>query len=195
MPSDAEPAFVVSKPTSPYTEMSFGMGIHGYPAISMTQLAALKFCQWLSAQTGHYYRLPTEAEWEYVARAGTQEAYWWGAEPSRDHANYGKDTCCGGAAEGSDIWEYTSPVGSFPANNFNVHDMTGNVAEWVADCFTNYTNSPRDGAAYTPNECEMYTGRGGSWFVSGGHSRSANRFGMPPVWSNNNIGFRVARAL
>ncbi|MFN7922707.1 MAG: SUMF1/EgtB/PvdO family nonheme iron enzyme [Bryobacteraceae bacterium] len=114
----------VSRPTRPYVEMSFGMGLNGFPAISMTQHAANKYAQWLSARTGHFYRLPTEAEWEYACRAGSDAAYSFGAEESKlgEYAWY---------VENSN-GKYQK-VGTKKPNAWGLHDMHGNVMEWTLD--------------------------------------------------------------
>ena len=114
----------VSRPTKPYVEMSFGMGKGDYPAISMTHHAASKYCQWLSAKTGHFYRLPTEAEWEYAARAGTTTAYFFGDDPARL-----KEFAW--TAHNSDF-KYQK-VGRKKANPWGLFDIYGNVMEWCLD--------------------------------------------------------------
>lgn len=98
--------------------------------------------------TSQKYRLLSETEWEYAARGGTTTAYPWGSSPTHDYANYGADDCCSGLASGRDRWLNTSPLGSFPPNAFGLHDMHGNVLQWVQDCFAaSYAGLPRDGSA------------------------------------------------
>ncbi len=150
-------AAAVSSPTPPYVEMSFGMGINGYPAISMTQHAASKFAQWLSAKTGRFYRLPTEAEWEYACRAGSAAAYSFGGDPAQlgEHAWYW---------DNSDA-QY-KPIGARKPNAWGLHDMHGNVWEWTLD-----QHSDRYPAAEGPvtnpwdRAGSLYprVARGGSW--------------------------------
>jgi len=176
MPEEHDMAFVVSKPTAPYTEMSFGMGTDGYPAICMTQHAALKYCQWLSAQTGHFYRLPTEAEWEYACRAGTTTAYSWGDDPEKleEYA-----WCWDNADDGY------QKIGLKKPNPWGLHDMHGNVIEWVMDGYGEYP--PADGVLENPyvkpgENLYPRVARGGSWWDDPEFLRSAARFKSTSEW-------------
>ena len=149
-------AAAVSSPTPPYVEMSFGMGINGYPAISMTQHAASKYAQWLSAKTGRFYRLPTEAEWEYACRAGSELAYSFGSDLAslEEHAWFW---------DNSDA-QYR-PVGTRQPNPWGLHDMHGNVWEWTLDGHAPY--QPSDAPIANPwiRAQSLYprVARGGSW--------------------------------
>ncbi|MEM9645221.1 MAG: formylglycine-generating enzyme family protein [Planctomycetota bacterium] len=193
----------VSQPTPPYTEMSFGMGQRGFPAISMTQHAANKYCQWLSAQTGHFYRLPTEAEWEYACRAGTTGPYSFDVDQMDDHAWY---------YDNSD--DKYHEVGTKQPNPWGLHDMHGNVMEWTADhyredYFDVLGEMPIDPVA-RPVRLYPRTVRGGSWYDDPEQLRSAFRRGSEKAWKAQDpqlptsiwyhtdalwVGFRVVRPM
>ena len=148
----------VSRPTKPYVEMSFGMGKGEFPAISMTQHAANKYCQWLSAKTGQFYRLPTEGEWEYACRAGTTTAYYFGddAAPMKDHAWFGKNS----------EFKYQK-VGRKKPNPWGLHDMYGNVLEWCIDQYSPTTYAQRLDTPADPwvgsTKPYPHVARGGHW--------------------------------
>jgi formylglycine-generating enzyme required for sulfatase activity len=186
--------------------------------VCVTWSDAQDYVRWLSQKTGHQYRLPAEAEWEYAARAGSSTAYPWGADANHENANYGSDECCSGRADGRDKWVGTSPVGAFPANAFGLYDMHGNVLQWVQDCFAvSYSGLATDGSAYEVNEklklsgdlaeisgsnsCSYRMLRGGDWGDPKRMIRSAFRnFAPPPGFTlekyrSSGVGFRVARAI
>ena len=162
------------------------------PVIDVSQEDAKAYAAWLSAQTGRTYRLPSEAEWEYAARAGTRTRYSWGDEIGVNRAN------CDGCGSAWDDTQ-TAPVGSFAANGFGLFDMHGNVWECLEDCYVNtYTGAPSDGSARTG--CGSTTSaivvRGGSWFFTPpGDLRSANRFGFSPSFRCADCGFRLVQEL
>lgn len=172
---------IVSQPTTPYTEMSFGMGTDGYPAISMSHHAANKYCQWLSAQTGHFYRLPTEQEWEYAARAGTTTAYWWGDDAGKvqDYEWF---------YDNAPNFAYAK-VGQKPANPWGLHDILGNVCEWTLDQYQpDYLKNlaalgDKAQGYYVPSKTPYpHTARGGSWDDDPDKLRAAARRGSHPDW-------------
>src|ERR1700733_7674381 len=139
-----EAADAVTHPTKPYVEMSFGMGKDGFPAISMTQHAANTYRKWLSAKTGHFYRLPTEAEWEYACRAGTTTAYSFGDDVSKlgEYAWFADNS----KLDGQQNNQYQKVATKKP-NPWGLYDMHGNVAEWVLDQYTpdGYGKPPAEG--------------------------------------------------
>ncbi len=188
-----------------------------HPVVCVTWSDAQDYAHWLSQNTGKKYRLLSEAEWEYGARAGTNTAYPWGSAASHEYANYGADNW-GGLALGRDRWVNTSPVGSFPPNAFGLYDMHGNVLQWVQDCFApDYSALPTDGSAYErdlqlkmsgdfasmngTSSCAYRMLRGGDWGDLLMMIRSAARNWAPPPgttlrdYRSGGVGFRVARAL
>ena len=145
-------------------------------------------------EDGGTYRLLSESEWEYAARAGTTTRYHWGDDIGRNRANCqvadNYSDYCG------DSWEYTAPVGSFTANGFGLHDMHGNVWEWVEDCWNDsYAGAPSDGSAWESGGCGARVLRGGSWVSFPRILRAANRGGVGTGNRDGILGFRVARTL
>ncbi len=141
----------------------------------------MKFCARLSRKTGHHYRLPSEAEWEYACRAGTTTPFHFGETITSDLANYDGNSTYASGPKGVYRRE-TTPVGSFPPNAFGLYDMHGNVYEWCADAWhDNYEGAPSDGSAWESgkNDSERML-RGGSWNFDAVHCRSAYRIGVSP---------------
>jgi formylglycine-generating enzyme required for sulfatase activity len=196
-------ADAVTKPTKPYTDMTFGKGHDGQPAICMTGLAAKTYCEWLTAKTGRFYRLPTEAEWEYACRAGTTTAYSFGDDPAQigEYAWY---------LENSD--EKPHKVGKKKPNPWGLHDMHGNVCEWCIDQYfadAYKKHSPENPFFLTTKEYPQVV-RGGSWESDAVGCRSAVRDYSKPEWKVQDpqlpksrwfhtdalfLGFRVVRPL
>jgi formylglycine-generating enzyme required for sulfatase activity len=169
-----------------------GWGRGNRPVIYVSWDDATAYAAWLSLQTGQQYRLPTEAEWEYVARAGTETKYWWGNEASHEYANYGTDSCCDGLAEGKDQWVYTSPVGSFSANPFGLYDTAGNLWEWTC---SEYESSYNGKEEYCSSDAGFFVLRGGFWGIGARWARSASRFRDSRTDRHRFYGFRLARLL
>ena len=167
----------------------WGWGRGGRPVINVSWEDATAYAAWLSEETGEEYRLPSESEWEYAARAGSTTRYTWGDDIGRNRAN------CDGCRS---RWDRTAPAGSFAANTWGLHDMHGNVWEWVEDCWhENYARAPRDGSAWTSGgNCGRRVVRGGSWSDDPRSLRSADRLGLDADFlRSGSIGFRVARTL
>ncbi len=166
---------------------AWGQGAN--PIINVSYKDIGDYLAWLSRKTGHTYRLPSEAEWEYAARAGTTTKYWWGDEVGTNNANCRK---CGSKWSGFG----SAPVGSFKPNPWGFYDMNGNAWEWVADCWTpHYLDAPTDGSARTDGSCTDPVTRGGSWYYFPKLSRSAYRYKNNAVVFSYNISFRVLREL
>jgi formylglycine-generating enzyme required for sulfatase activity len=208
--ADDAPVDIVSSPTAPYTEMSFGMGLDGFPAISMTQHAANKFCQWLSAQTGHFYRLPTEAEWEYACRAGTTGPFSCDEKSLPEYAVYETQP-------DNPILAGYARIGTKKPNPWGLYDMHGNVMEWCLDQYVDDSYASRSGSGNTviapfvvPTTLYPRVARGGSWYDPSYDVRSARRWASEENWKQQDpqlpksiwyhtdalwLGFRLVRPL
>jgi formylglycine-generating enzyme required for sulfatase activity len=172
-----------------------GWGRGQLPAINISWEDAKTYVTWLSRKTGKPYRLLSEAEWEYAARAGTTTPYSYGDTLSPTQANF--DGSGDGSGPSDVNRQRTMPVGSFPANAFGLHDMHGNVSEWVEDCWhDDYTaEAPTDGSAWVDGNCNGRVVRGGSWEDSEVEHRSAARTGGYRTDQFYTDGLRIARAL
>ena len=178
-----------------YRPDDMGWGRGNRPVINVSWKDARAFVAWLHSKTGHPYRLLSESEWEYVARAGTQTAFHTGDRITADQANFNGTYTYNGSFQ-SVFRMQTIEVGSFPANNFGLFDVHGNVSEWVEDCFDRSdAGASSDGTARPADDCIGHVLRGGSWTSDPWFVRSANRVRNHIEGRNHNIGFRVARTL
>ncbi len=203
--------------TASWKHMGFEQG-DNHPVVCISWDDVMAYIQWLSKTTGGQYRLLTESEWEYAARAGSTTAYPWGNQPNHDYMNYGADSGYTGLIKGKDQWKFTSPVGSFPPNNFGLYDMHGNVLQFVQDCFSpDYRTTPADGTAYTKdnvlhmagpfadmngkNACSFRMVRSGDFGDPPKMTRSGYRNWAPGPgislarYASAALGFRVAKTL
>jgi formylglycine-generating enzyme required for sulfatase activity len=172
------------------------------PVVGVSWFDAQTFVGWLNWKTGEddAYRLPSDAEWEYAARAGTTTRYPWGDALDHDHGNFGiAGPGLGGKIEGRDQWAgETAPVASFPANAFGLFDMHGNVFEWTEDCFeADRAHAPADGSANKEGNCANRVFRDGTFLSNPYMQRSARRGAPYPATrrGRNYLGFRVAKTL
>ena len=165
------------------------------PVINVSWKDAQSYVRWLSNKTGKRYRLLSESEWEYVSRAGTTTPFHFGSTISTGQANYDGNYTYGGGRKGL-YREKTVSVGSFSANAWDLHDVHGNVWEWVEDCWNaSYTGAPADGSAWESGNCSARVLRGGSWYSGPGVLRAALRFRYSTGGRNVSVGFRIARTL
>ena len=171
-----------------------GWGRGRRPVINVTWEDATAYAKWLSAETGKQYRLPTEAEWEYATRAGTETPYWWGDDIKQDGKVWANCDGCGSRWDSNK----TAAVGQFPANAYGLHDTSGNVWEMVQDCWhDSYQGAPEDGSVAWEGSGKQPCGerviRGGSWLTAPWRLRSAYRLKRNADVRNDIIGFRLVR--
>ncbi len=197
------PADIISLPSSPYSDMTAGMGSNGFPAVSMTHYAAFMFTKWLTVKTGEFYRLPTEAEWEYACRAGGSEEYTAMHTNELNRYAWHRD---------NSNRKYQKP-GTKEPNALGIHDMLGNVAEWTFDQYhedyvSHLEGEPADNPYFRPTQLYPRSVRGGSWMDPATLAKCVQRRGSSPNWKMRDpqlpksmwwhtnapfVGFRVVR--
>jgi formylglycine-generating enzyme required for sulfatase activity len=190
-----EPGIAVAKPYAALREISYRwqtMNTEKPFAWSARSGGAKAYAAWLSSRSGKIYRLLTEAEREYVTRAGSGRPFWWGSSISTSLANYYDQT----ETDRTGPRQRTVQVGSFAANPWSLYQVHGNVWEWVEDCWNNtYQSAPVDGSAWTSGDCSVRVLRGGSWGSAAADLRAASRIRLTPGSRLFSGGFRLARIL
>jgi formylglycine-generating enzyme required for sulfatase activity len=168
---------------------SGGLDRRTHPVVNVSWDDANAYVAWLNSETGQYYRLPSEAEWEYAAAAGTTTPFWWGFDVGEKNAH------CFDCNSGSNPRQPTR-VGSFGPNPFGLHDTAGNVAEWVQDCYhPDYQGAPADASVWQGGDCNFRVARGGSFSNASTSLRSRKRAKLRGNTGYDNVGFRVVREL
>jgi formylglycine-generating enzyme required for sulfatase activity len=179
-----------------YRPADEGWGRGARPVIHVSWLDAQGYVRWLSTKSRLPYRLLSEAEWEYASRAGSTSIYPWGNTASHELANYGEDECCKGRVLGHDTFLHTAPAGQFPPNGFGLHDMIGNVYEWVEDCYSHILDTaPTNGSPLEVAGCGQHVLRGAAWYSDPGRITGRYRAYQKPDRRDYVVGFRVARSL
>jgi len=168
-----------------YKNLGSALTNENHPIVGISWHDAVAYAEWLSTQTGYTYRLPTEAEWEYAARAGTDTKYWWGNDIGSNKANCSNSYC-------KDRFEYTSPVGSFNSNPFDLYDTVGNVWEWTCSEYENKYNG-KEKKCTSKNRARRPVVRDGSWSDVAGGVRTADRGRNSHDYRDSVVGFRLAR--
>jgi formylglycine-generating enzyme required for sulfatase activity len=178
-----------------YRPSDQGWGRGSRPAVNVSWDDAEAYVAWLSRKTGKRYRLLSEAEWEYMTRAGSMTPYWWGWSFSTSQANYNGSRTYDGQPTGENR-QKTLPVASFSPNPWGFYQVHGNSYDWVEDCFhDDYVGAPVDGSSWTTGNCKGHVVRGGAWSSAPWVLRSAFRAWMPTDFRSSNHGFRMARTL
>jgi formylglycine-generating enzyme required for sulfatase activity len=175
------------------SDQGWGRGL--WPVINVNWDDTQAYVAWLSGKTGKAYRLLSEAEWEYMARAGTATPFWWGSSISTSQANYNGTRSYGGQPAGENR-QKTLPVNSFSPNPWGFYQVAGNSYDWVEDCFhDDYGGAPADGSAWVTGNCKGHVVRGGAWSSFASNLRTAYRGWFASNFRSSNHGFRVARTL